>query len=184
MINLLPKSKQKEVRAAYGNTLLLRYVILSTAALLFLAVALFITYVVLTREINHAEVKRQENEQRAAGYVETRKAAIQLRSDLVSAKTLFDNEVRYSKLLTRFSQLLPNGAAISELELNQQSLKQPVNIDIKINSREAVETLEKNFNNSPYIKSISLGSINTNNESSRFPYTVNVEFSFDGSITQ
>ena len=110
MINLLPDEQQKDIRAARTNTLLLRYLILLVGAMIFLLGAFGVTYLSLTSSARQADEVRAENEQAATGYQETHAAATQLRNNLFSAKSLFENELRYSKMLLRLSALLPEGA--------------------------------------------------------------------------
>lgn len=182
MINLLPPVQQKEIRAAYSNGLLLRYGLLLVAAMLFLLVAFGITYYALTQISRQADETKQSNEQEAIGYATTQSAATKLRSDLTTAKTLFDNETLYSKVLVRFSGLLPEGAAVTSLDLNEESFSKPVAIDIAIKNKTAAEKLESNFKESPYITSVTLKDISTNQDSKSYPYTAALEFTLDRSI--
>ncbi|TXG76876.1 hypothetical protein E6P97_02675 [Patescibacteria group bacterium] len=184
MINLLPPRLQKEIRAAHSNTLLLRYIILLVCSLAFMIGALAITYFTINQAVKRADTTKQENEQKAAGYLTTQSAATKLRSDLSAAKTLFDNEIRYSKVITRFSGLLPNGAAVDSFQVTDASFSQPMNVPVRIRDRSAAEALQTSFMSSPYVTNDSIGSIQTEGGSSAYPYIADLRFTFTRSITQ
>lgn len=183
MINLLPPVQQKEIRAAYANVLLLRYALLLVGAIVFLMVAFGITYLSLAQTSQRADETKQQNEQQASGYAQTQAVATKLRSDLSSAKSLFDNEVLYSKVLVRFSGLLPSGSSVESLQLSDDIFTEPATINVFIQNKAAAEALERNFAASPYIVSSSLTGVNTS-QGAAYPYTANLQFTFDRSIGQ
>jgi Tfp pilus assembly protein PilN len=153
-------------------------------ALAFLFTALVITYFSLTQAAERADTAKLQNEQKAAGYTETQAAATRLRNDLSSAKTLFDNEILYSKLVTRLSGILPSGTAIDSLQVDSSSFTQPVTLNVQIRDRAAAEALQRNFTSSPYVTGVTLGSISTNTGGSSYPYSVELQFTFNRSIGQ
>lgn len=182
MISLLPREQQKEINAASANTLLLRYLILLIGATVFLFGALGVTYFSLTSSARQADATREQNERAAVGYQETQTAANTLRSELSSAKTLFDKEIRYSKVLLHLSSLLPEGTSISEFSLNNESFSQPVTLSVRISGKEQAQSLEQNFKASPYITNASLGNIKVNNDGSG--YIADLTFTFTRSAAQ
>lgn len=184
MINLLPPKLQNEIRAAHSNTLLLRYIILLICALCFMIGALAITYFTIVQAAERADTAKQQNEQKAAGYLASQAEATKLRSDLSSAKTLFDNEIRYSKVITRFSSLLPDGAAVDSLQVDDASFSQPMNVPVRIRDRTAAEALQNAFTSSPYVTNVSISSVRTEGGSSAYPYIAELQFTFTRSITQ
>lgn len=184
MINLMPIHEQKEIRAARANSLLMRYSILMLIATLFVLAALAFTYLSLTAIGRAADKEKIENQQKASGLVQTQVEAEKLRNDLMSAKNLFDNEIKYSLIVTRITNLLPAGAAIDALHIETSTFDQPKTLSVQIKNREAAEELEKNFKASPYLKDVSLGSISTNSESNAYPYIAEITFTLDRSISQ
>lgn len=183
MINLLPRQQQKEIRAARSNTLLLRYTILLICALLFLTGAIGVTYFSLTQAAKHAEALKQENETKAADYAQTQAEVSQLQSELSSAKSLFENEVRYSKALTRLSNIFPDGTAIDALELNASSFSEQMTLNVQVRDQEAAEKLLQSFSSSQYISGANLGKISTS-ASGRYPYTVELIFTLNKAIAK
>ncbi len=183
MINLLPQVQQKEIRAARSNTLLLRYTILLVCALAFLGGSIGITYISLTQAAEQADVTKRENEAKVIDYQATQNAAAKLQSDLASAKSLFESEVRYSKALTRLSNLFPEGTAIDALQLDANSFSQQMTLNVQVRDQAAAEALQASFTSSPYVSGGTLGKISTNN-SGRYPYTVELLFTLSRTIAQ
>lgn len=185
MINLLPQTEQKEIRAARANMLLLRYLILLAVAFTFLLTALGITYFSLKAAADQADEAKVQNEQRAIGFTETQAQASQLRNELSSAKTLFTDDIRYSKVLTRLSSLLPEGTALDSIQLDTKSFSQPSIITVYVRDQTAAETLEKNFRASSYVTNASLGKVSTTSGAAHpYRYSVEMSFTFARSIAQ
>lgn len=182
MINLLPQGQQKEIRAARTNTLLLRYLILLIGALAFLVVALGITYFSLNASARQADAVKAKNEQAAVGYSETQIAANTLRSDLSTAKSLFDNEIRYSKVLLRLSSLLPEGTSIQDFSVDKTTFSQPMTLPVYVGSEQQARQLQTNFTASPYLTGVSMGRVSTNGDGSG--YIIEMNFTFNRSIAE
>ena len=183
MINLLPPSEKKQIRAARANTLLFRYNILSLIAVVFIVGAMVFVYVQLENEGARADQTRQENESKAAGFSKTQQDATELRNGLSSAKKIFDTEIRYSKALIRFSSLIPNGAYISTIQLDADSFDKPKTWLFNIKGEQAANDLRDNFIKSPYFTNVTLGKVMTSS-SSDYPYTIEVTATMKKSIAQ
>ncbi len=184
MINLLPQDQQKEIRAAHTNTLLLRYLVLLVGALVFLFFALVITYFSLDATARQADATKTQNEQAATGYRETQAAATALRSELSAAKALFDNEIRYSKVFVRLSALLPEGTAVGNLSIDDKTFTSPTTLLVYVRGEQEARRLQESFSTSPYISSVSMGRVSTNEDGQAYPYTVELLFTFNRSIAQ
>lgn len=182
MINLLPREQQREIRAARTNTLLLRYLILLIGAVLFLLGALGVTYVSLAASARQADHIREQNERAAIGYQETQIAATALRSELSNAKSLFESEIRYSKVLLRLSALLPEGTSIESFTIDNTSFSQPITLSVHVSGEQQARQLEQNFQSSPYTTKVSMTGISVNSDGKG--YTVGLAFTFDRSIAQ
>lgn len=183
MINLLPPSEKKQIRAARANTLLFRYTILSLVAVVFIVGAMGFVYVQLENEGVHADETKKANESRAAGFAQTQQEATQFRSDLSNAKKIFDSEIRYSKALVNFSALIPNEAYISTIQLDADSFDKPKTWLFSIKGEKAANDLRDNFLKSPYFSNVTLGKVMTN-PSSDYPYTIEVTATMKKSIAQ
>lgn len=183
MINLLPSSEKKQIRAARANTLLFRYTILSIVAVAFIAGAMAFVYVQLENEGTRADATKQANESKAAGFAQTQQEATQLRNDLSNAKKVFDSEIRYSKALVNFSALIPSGAYISTIQLDADSFDKPKTWLFNIKGEQAASNLRDNFLKSPYFTNVTLGKVMTSS-SSDYPYTIEVTATMKKSIAQ
>lgn len=182
MINLLPPAEKKEIRAGYSNVLLIRYTLLTVGALVFVILALGVTYFVLMQAQTSAESTTRNNQEKAIDFRDTQAAATKFRDNLSSAEKLFTNDVRYSKVLIRLAQALPDGTAISSLSIDDSSFTAPVALEVNVRGRSAAEALESSLGGSPFVSSVTLGSIRTNQDSSSYPYTADVTVTLDRSI--
>ena len=182
MINLLPRDQQREIRAARTNTLLLRYLILLISAVVFLLGALGVTYFSLTASARQADSIREQNERAAVEYQETQIAATALRSELSSAKSLFESEIRYSKVLLRLSALLPEGSSIDSFSVDNTTFSQPISLSVRVSGEQQARELEQNFQNSPFTTNVSMNNISVNPDDTG--YTVGLTFVFNRSIAQ
>ncbi len=154
MINLLPREQQKEIRAAHTNTLLLRYLILLVGALLFLFFAMVVTYFSLNTTARQADDTKAQNERAATGYRETQAVATVLRSELSVAKSLFENEIRYSKVFVRLSALLPEGTALDSLEIDETAFTAPVKLAVNNKGEQEARRLQESFSASTYLSNV------------------------------
>ncbi len=184
MINLLPPATRRELRAGRSNSLLLRYTILLAMALVFLAIAIGITYVYLSSLGAQADATRQDNEQRAAGYAQAQTDATQLRGELSTAKTILDKNISYSLMLTRFSSILPPGTAVGGITLSEASFSQPTSMQVLIRGEQEALALSTSLTSSPYLTGAVMGRVSTNPSNSSYPYSVEVTFTFNRSIGQ
>lgn len=183
MINLLPQAQQKEIRAGYSNALLLRYIVLLICAFTFLLGSLGLSYYSLQQAAQTADTVKAENEKKATNYQTTQAAVAKLQSDLSSAKSLFDNEVLYSKAIVRLASLFPEGTAIDSIQFDAGSFAQQMTLSVQVKDQAAAEALQSSFNSSPYVSGANLGKISTSG-SGKYPYTVELLFTLNKSIGQ
>jgi hypothetical protein len=185
MINLLPQENQKEIRAAYVNTLLIRYLILLVCALIFLVGAIGFSYFYLGQAGARADETKIANEQKAAGFTDTQGVATTLRSQLSAARSLFDGEIRYSKALINFSLLFPEGTSINGITFNESSFGQSTTLPVQVRGEAEARALQASFESSPFVSGVSMGSVSTNaGAASIYPYTVELIFTLNRSIAQ
>lgn len=170
MINILPDAKKKEIRAAHSNVILIRYIIVLISGVAFLALMCFAVFVVLDDTKKSAQEVITLNEQGNSPYASALARASSLRSGLSSAKTILDNEVRYSKVLTSIATLMPEGTVLDSISLNSNLLDTPTNLTIYARSTEVAIKLRENFENSPIFSNVSFQGVNTS--SSLQGYTV------------
>jgi len=181
MINLLPDEMKKDLRAARTNTVLLRYNIMLIFAVLFLAGALAIVYVFLSTMKTSAEQAIKENVVKEQSYVAVKQEADIFKNNLSDAKTIFDEELSYSRALVRYAQLFPDGTATNNIQFSPTSFNTPMDVSVKITGQSAAQALVKSMTTSPYVSGFSNKSITISKDGS-YPYTMEVSFTLKKDI--
>ncbi len=159
MINLLPPEDKKQIRAARTNVLLARYNLLIGAALLFLALACGFSYIFLMNAKASAETTIQENTQKESTYNDVKNEAEAFRTQLSDAKTIFDEQISYSKAALNLASLFPDGTAIDKLELNASSFTTPTSYNVKVKGEQEARNLLNNLQTSPFVTGVTQGNI-------------------------
>ena len=181
MINLLPDDMKKDLRAARTNTVLLRYNIMLILAVLFLAGAIAIVYVFLSTMKTSAEQAIKENVVKEQSYATVKREADAFKSSLSDAKTIFDEELSYSRALVRYAQLFPDGTATNNIQFSPTSFNTPMDVSVKITGQSAAQALVKSMTTSPYVTGFSNKSITISQDGS-YPYTMEVSFTLKKDI--
>jgi hypothetical protein len=122
MINLLPPSHKKQIKAGRVNVLLVRYLAMLAAAVGVLSVLIGTSYIVLNATQQNAIAKVADNEKKVADFQAIRDKGELFRSDLATAKAILDNEVAYSKLIYRIADAVPPNVILDSLELDKATL--------------------------------------------------------------
>lgn len=121
MINLLSPNDKKDIRAARVNTLLVRYMGIIAIAIAFIVGVLFVSFTILQQTKQNSLDQVRDNDVKADVYSKTRTQVESLSQSLSQAKTILDQEVRYSKVLTGVAALMPQGTIIESLTLEAPS---------------------------------------------------------------
>lgn len=176
MINLLPDKEKKLLVAARTNTLLIRYNLILASGAVFLVLAVGVAYVFLTTMLATAEQTIASNQSREQNYSEVKKRAAQLQTEINGAKSIFDNELSYSKALVRYANLFPKGTAVQSMELSENSFNQTQSLSVKVTGEQATKDLIDSMEKSPYVKDFQRSSISVNSDDNKYPYTLSVTF--------
>lgn len=134
MINLLPVSEQRQLKAARANTLLVRYVIITAVVIGLLLGAVGVVYQLLTAQAATAEQRIAENQAKTTDFQAVQAQADGLRTTLSAAKTAFDGDIHYSKALLNIAAAVPSDIAIKSLSLDAQSFNQQITLETTVNS--------------------------------------------------
>lgn len=159
MINLLPPESKKQIRAARTNVLLARYNLLIAAAIVFLGLALGFVYIFLMNSKASAEATIQENTQKESTYSDVKNKADAFRAQLGDAKTIFDEQISYSRAALNLASLFPEGTAIDKLELDANSFTTPMTFNVKVKGEQEARNLLNNLQSSPFVTNVSQGGI-------------------------
>lgn len=181
MINLLSHETKNELRAARSNSTLLKYlfiVIMGVVFLLFISVGV---YFILMDIKGSAEKSLSINQQQGSSYSAAEEQAKALKASLAKAKSILDNEIRYSKLLTSISAAMPEGTVIDSLSLNSKIFESSVTLTIYAVSTDAALKLKEKFQSSSLFTGVTFQSITNSNttKSEGYPVTASVSLSIN-----
>lgn len=159
MINLLPPGKKKQLRAGRANILLIRYIWLLVALLVLLVLFMVITYFFLVQSDQNAKNTIAENNQEAKQYSTVKAEADSFRTNLLTAKTILDNQIIYTKMATTISHDIPPGVSISSLSLDPSTLGKPMQMNAHVRDYAAAIALKKTLQQSKTFQDISFSSV-------------------------
>jgi Tfp pilus assembly protein PilN len=173
MINLLPPATKKQLYAARSNTLLIRYNILLLVAILFLAIAIGLTYLYLSsvRAANENTVKA--NSAQEATYASVKTKAKSFRDNLSADKLVLNQSFNYANLVQEITKLLPSGVVLNNLTLDTKSFGTETTFAFRTKSFAAALELKDAFQKSSLFSNAHFASI-AGSEDRTYPLTVNL----------
>lgn len=181
MINLLPSHRQKDLRAARTNTILVRYNVVMLIASVFMAIAISIVYVFLISIRTSAENAIADNQTREQSYAEVKSQAQAFNQELADAKTILDSEVSYSKALVEYAKLFPEGTAVNAITLSEATFGAPIEETVRITGEEAAQALIQSMTSSPFVSGFERKSIAITDDNT-YPYTMTISFTLSKEI--
>jgi len=179
MINLLPIEHKKQIRSARSNVLLVRYNFILLGSLVFISIAIAISYFFLINTKSDAEQTIQDNISKEGAYSTVKAEANNFRTQTNDAKNVFDNQISFSKTILAISALIPQGAALNALTLDQTSFTQPVTFQFDVTGEDAAANLIRNFENSPQFTNVKKGSIAKGTGSYRYSLELTMSINKD-----
>jgi Tfp pilus assembly protein PilN len=174
MINLLPFEEKRQLRAARGNTLLIRYNFFLLGVVAFLGLAIGFTYVYLSNTKTAAKNTTSENAAKVSDYASIEAQAQQFRDNLSTAKTILGNEVVYTKVIIEIAQLLPPGVVLDSLNLDAKTFGTQTTLAAKAKDYPSALALKESFQKSPLFTNVHFLSISSDPTNSAYPFTVSL----------
>lgn len=159
MINLLPPEQLRELRAARANTLLLRYNILLAGVLIFVALALVVTFFYLNTIQDVAIQTKRDNDAKVTSYAKIDTEAKAFRSDLANAKTIMDKDATYSKTLLAIAKVMPQGVIFDTISLDASTFGTPLTLQLKATDENAAIAAKEAFSKSPMFSDVHFTSL-------------------------
>ena len=160
MINLMPDSAKIEIRAARINVTLARYIIVISLAFLFLVLLLGGSYVLLTQTKASAQLLIDSNDTKAAVYSSTKNQVDSLSSKLIETKSILDQEILYSKVLTNIGQQMPEGTVLDQITLDAKSFTgAPVSLKAYAKNNDTAVILRQKFQTSKLFSNVNFQSV-------------------------
>jgi len=160
MINLMPDNDKVEIRAARVNIVLARYIFVILIAFAFLVLLLAGSYLVLTQTKNSAQQLIDGNATKAAVFSSTKAQIETLSSSLSETKTILDQEVLYSNILTHIGQQMPEGTILDKITLDAASFTgTPITLKVYAKTNEATVALRQKFQSTPLFSNVNFESV-------------------------
>lgn len=185
MINLLPPEYKQQVRAGQSNTLLLRYCIISMALALLLLGSGGAIYLIMNMFKSQAQSTIEYAKNQSAAYAESQQKADVFKNNLTLAKTILEKEVRYSNIILKIAQVLPNGVVLSSIQLDAKTFGKKTSLNALGRSYNDAIRLKTAFEKSPYFSDVRLSSVTENeDDNSGYSHLINIEVTISPEIAK
>ena len=180
MINLLPTETKKELRSSITNVRLINYIITLLAGTIFLGMVSTAAYLVLVSTKEAAENTITLNAQRSESYSSVKARFNALKTSVDSAGAILSNETNYSKILTQFAAVVPEGVIVETLTLNDASFTTPTTITAYAKTNEIALGFKEKLSNSNIASGVKLDKLtaNTNTNIANYPISVTMSLTF------
>lgn len=173
MINLMPDTEKKEIRAARANVILARYIVIILMAFAFLLLLLAGSYVVLTQTKDSATKLMDANSNKAAVYSATKAQVDSLSASLTQTKTILNQEVLYSNVLINIGQQMPAGTVLDKIALNSASFTgTPVSLKAYAKTTNDAVALREKFQSTPIFTNVNFSSVSDSAGIPGYPVSV------------
>lgn len=174
MINLLPKEAKKQLHAAHTNVALIRYLVLLSAGIVFLALACAVSYFILV-SINNTNEEAKENQQSTNTSYNTAKAQFdQMTASMQAAKGIMDKQVLFSNVITELAAALPVGVIVDNLAVNAESISTPITIKAHAVSENNITTLRSNLMKSPLFSNSDVQTTTSGQVTTGYPIAITI----------
>jgi hypothetical protein len=178
MINLLPEQEKRDVYAARTNVILLRYNLVTVAAIFVIAAFCLAFYVTLYNNQQEAVAEIHDNNQHSASLSSVKTAANDYRSNLTLAKTILNNSLSYTDVIIAITKLLPDGVVLDSLSLSSISFTQQTTFSAHTTSYATAEQLKQSFQSSKIFSNVYFQTLGTSSGSGgisgKYPVSVSL----------
>lgn len=184
MINLLPEDLKKEIRAARSNVKLFHYIVVLILGVIFLVLASVGVYIVLLNTQADAERLINVSKSKSASYASAASQGSALQASLSSAKTILDQEVVYTKILTGIAALMPSGVVLDSLDLSPATFGSPTSMQFFAKTTKDALALKDNLQTSSLFSNISFKTLSSNSQLAGYPVSAILNVTISKGIPQ
>jgi len=177
MINLLPDDAKKQIKAGRTNVILMKYLFTLGISIAFLAAISIGSYFVLLGTKTNAEAIMSNNTSNTNAYSTVQAQAASLRSSLSTVKTILDQEVVYTKVITNIASSIPTGVVLESLTLSPTTFGQPVTLQAHAKTTDAAIALKQQFQSSPLFSGVTFQSLSSATTALSDGYPISVTLS-------
>jgi len=184
VINLLPGDSKKEIRAARSNITLVNYLLLIGLGLIFLVLISVGVYVVLINTQSDAEKLIDATRSKGASYSSVEAQSAALRAGLTNAKTILNEEVVYTKIITGIAALIPTGVVLDSLNLSPSTIGAPTTLKFFAKSTTDALKLKDNFQSSSLFSNVSFQGLSSSGQAGDYPVTATLNLTINKSASK
>jgi hypothetical protein len=175
MINLLPYDTKQQIKAARINVMLVRYIVFLGISAGFLTLACLTTYLVINNSFIFTKTLVTN-----ASSSSVQADATTIKTNLANAKSILDQQVSYSKVISAISSALPAGTKLNSLSINDGSFGTTTTLSVLAIKSNLSSLLQANFSKPPYFSNYKLESTNASQDpSSKYPFTLNISITIN-----
>jgi Tfp pilus assembly protein PilN len=188
MINLLPDQNKRNIVAARTNVILLRYNLLTVAAIALLASFYGASYVIMHTIQLDAQTKNADSVAKVTALASVKSAADAYRNNLTIARTILDKSVNYTDTIIAITKLLPNGIILDSLSLDATSFSTPMTLTAHAKDYAAATQFKQNFQSSSlfskvYFVSLTDGGGGSDAATQAYPLNVSLNVTINKQVT-
>lgn len=183
MINLLSPSEKKQIRAAYSNTILARYIVLTFFVMLIIVAEVAGSYFILSINQTSSRATIADNEASSQKYSSAKQAVTTYKSNLSIAKYILNSRVSYTNILDAISKILPASAHISSITIDPTTFgSTPSQIIMTVGSYNEAISIKNQLQNCAMngvnvFDSVSIANIQQSSGTSSYQVTYSATFS-------
>ena len=183
MINLLPPDRKQELRSARVNVILRRYVMFEIIGIVLLGAITAGTYFIMDMTRANAEQEIADNQLRASDYSDAETRATQFRNNLSTAKGILDKEVRYSQVVLKIAQSIPDGIVLDTLTLDASTFGTPTSLTARAKSYQDSLRLKSEWEKSDVFDNVYLESVTRSTDSdSDYPVEIRINVTINTEV--
>jgi len=181
MINLLPYDNKRQTKAARMNFILFRYLIIILSAAIFLTIACVVAYI----SIGNNKSSTSSSTINKTDTNSTQDQANTINTNLATAKNILDRQTIYSNVITEIATVLPAGTILDSLSINEGSLGTTSDLKLFSSSSDNEKILSENIKKSSLLSNYKLiSTTSSQNDSSKYPFTINVSLMINKGTSQ
>ena len=187
MINLLPDDKKRFIIVARSNVVLLRYNFMLIGVLIAICLVYALLFLGLTSNQSNATTSKGENEKLASVYSSAKIEAEEYRRNLATARTILDNTISYTSLISAITESVPNGVVLESLSLKAESIGQPAVFSARAKNYAKAIELKESFQKSKVFSNVFLQSVQEGSDgggpSSGYPVSVSISITINKGLS-
>jgi len=185
MINLLPNEVKKQMRAARTNVTLLKYLFLLGCASAFLLLACSTSYVFIIANKPKVESNIKTDQTESVAYDAAKTQLNSFTTSFLNAKSILDQQVSYSNIITEIGAALPSGAIIENLSIVGSNLDSPISLQVKAKSADDASKIKDNLQKSAFFKDPSIQSVAAGQDNaSDYSVTIIIKLTINKGVSQ